>query len=80
MCAADSRSFDQLLTIDEVADLFQIPRSTIYAQRYRGTAPGSLGIRVGRHVRFRRADLFEWVEAVSGRRSASARRPDRTRR
>ena len=67
----------QLLTIQETSDFLQIPRKSLYAQRYRGEAPGALGVRVGRFVRFRPEDLEAWLEAqlrngshVAGRRKS----------
>lgn len=52
----------RLLTLDEVAELLQIPPRTLYAQRHRGVHPGSLGIRVGRHVRYRPEALADWLD------------------
>jgi predicted DNA-binding transcriptional regulator AlpA len=52
---------ERLLTLEEVADLLRIPMATLYRQRYVGDPPGSLGFRVGRHVRFRNADLEAWI-------------------
>jgi excisionase family DNA binding protein len=54
-----------LLTADEVAEFFRIPRATLYSQRYRGVKPGALGIRVGRHLRFRMQDIDHWLEERS---------------
>ena len=54
---------DQLLTVEQLAEKLQIPKTTLYAWRYRGTGP--LGIAVGRHLRFRRGDVEKWLEAES---------------
>jgi excisionase family DNA binding protein len=51
---------DRLLTVKEVADYLAVPPATIYGWRHRGVGP--LGFRVGRHVRFRWADVERWVE------------------
>ena len=51
----------QLLTLAEVATLLQLPEKSLYSQRSRGEAPGALGVRVGRHVRFRPEDLEVWL-------------------
>ena len=51
----------QLLTLAEVATLLQLPEKSLYSQRSRGEAPGALGVRVGRHVRFRPEDLEAWL-------------------
>jgi predicted DNA-binding transcriptional regulator AlpA len=53
----------RLLTLEEVADMFRIAPATIYRQRYASVPPGSLGFRVGRHVRFRSSDLQAWIES-----------------
>ncbi len=49
-----------LLTLGEAARLLRVSEKTLYSQRYRGEAPGALGIRVGRYVRFYVEDLEEW--------------------
>lgn len=51
---------DRLLTVKDLADYLGVPVATIYAWRYRGEGPP--GFRVGRHLRFRRADLEQWIE------------------
>lgn len=54
---------DRLLTLDEVAAYLRLPPASLHRQRYVGQPPGSLGFRVGRHVRFRRGDIEQWIEA-----------------
>ncbi len=51
---------DRLLTLPEVADYLGVPEKTIYMWRTRGVGPR--GLRVGRHVRFRREDVESWLE------------------
>ena len=51
---------ERLLTVEEVAEWLGVPVGTIYAWRYRSTGPASY--KVGRHVRFRRADVERWLE------------------
>lgn len=46
---------------EEVAEEFGIPVGTVYAWRYKGTGPR--GYKIGRHVRYKRADLDAWLEA-----------------
>jgi len=57
-----------LLTLDQVAALLQIPRKSLYRQRSLGQAPGALGIRVGRWVRFEPAVLEAWLADQRGTR------------
>ena len=45
---------------DEVADYLGVPRATLYGWRYKGTGPRAM--RVGRHLRYRRADVEAWLE------------------
>ncbi len=51
---------DRLLTVKELADYLGVPVATIYAWRCRGEGPP--GFRVGKHVRYRWADVAEWIE------------------
>jgi len=49
-----------LLTLPEVAEQLGVPLGTLYAWRTRGRGPR--GIRVGKYVRVRQADLDAWLE------------------
>lgn len=51
---------DDLLNPTALADYLQVPVATIYQWRHKGYGPR--GVRVGRHVRFRRADVDRWLE------------------
>lgn len=51
---------DRLLTVPELADYLVVSAATIYQWRYLGKGPP--GFRIGRHVRFRRSDVDEWIE------------------
>jgi excisionase family DNA binding protein len=53
-------SSNRLLTIEEVAEYLQVPVKTLYDWRHRGLGPR--GLRVGRHVRYRHADVDAWLE------------------
>jgi excisionase family DNA binding protein len=53
-------SGDRLLSVDDVASLLGVPVATLYAWRYRGTGPR--GLRVARHLRYRRSDLDAWIQ------------------
>jgi excisionase family DNA binding protein len=54
-----------LLTPQEVADYLRVPVQTLYRWRYLGTGPRAA--LVGRHLRYRRADLDKWLEAQAQR-------------
>jgi excisionase family DNA binding protein len=49
-----------VMTPEEVAGYLQVPVATLYAWRTKGTGP--LAIRVGKHLRYRRADVDAWLE------------------
>lgn len=49
-----------LLTVDELAAYLCIPRSTLYAWKYKRAGPPV--IRVGRHLRYRRSDVEAWLD------------------
>ena len=48
-----------LLTINEVSVYLRIPKSTLYKLVQEGKIPG---FKVGRHWRFRRAVVQEWIK------------------
>lgn len=51
---------EQLLTVEQLAELCQVPRGTVYGWRYKHAGPRS--IKVGRHVRFRLSDIEAWLD------------------
>lgn len=51
---------DDILTPTDLSAALKVPLGTIYGWRYRGKGPR--GIRVGKHVRFRRSDVERWLE------------------
>ena len=50
----------RLLTADQVAERFQVPKSWIYSAARRNELPS---VRLGRYVRFDPRDLEEWGAA-----------------
>ncbi len=50
---------DPLWSIHDLADYLGVPIKTIRSWRLRGTGP--VGIRVGKHIRYRRADIEAWL-------------------
>lgn len=57
---ARAERFPPVLSIDQAADLLQIPKQTIYQWRSRGLL-GNCSRRVGKHVRFCRDRLLKRV-------------------
>ncbi len=53
----------EYLTIEEVADLLRTTRTALYSQRHRSEEPGSLAIKVGRRLVWRRTDLDAWFDS-----------------
>ena len=47
--------------IEELAQELGVPTRTVYAWRSKGYGPR--GYRLGKHVRFKQADVSAWIEA-----------------
>ena len=54
---------DRMLLPEDVAAFLGVPVKTLYQWRYKGVGPP--GIRVGRHVRYRRQDLDAWLDRLA---------------
>jgi excisionase family DNA binding protein len=54
---------DELMTLDEVADLVRVPVATLRYWRHLGDGPHSF--RVGRSVRYWRTEVLQWLEEQS---------------
>jgi excisionase family DNA binding protein len=52
---------ERLLTTGDLSEYVGIPVTTLYHWRMRGEGPPA--IRVGKHLRFRRADVEQWLDA-----------------
>ena len=55
-----SKKQPDVLTLNEVAEYLRIPRSTTYKLAQEGKIPG---VKVGRHWRFHREVVNEWLRA-----------------
>jgi excisionase family DNA binding protein len=53
------RDIERLMTLRDLSDMLGVPVATLYAWRHRGEGPP--GYRVGRHVRYRRAEVEQWL-------------------
>ena len=59
----DSYASRELLTVHDVAALLQVPVSWVY-EHTRRSAPEALPVvKVGKYVRFRSADVLDYIEA-----------------
>ena len=63
---------ESLLTVEEVAELLQVPVSWVYERTRRRSVDRILGFRLGKYWRFREVDIVAWIERqrVGGRISA----------
>jgi predicted DNA-binding transcriptional regulator AlpA len=54
-----------LLSPEKVAVFLSVPVKTLYQWRYKGVGPR--GLRIGRHLRYRPADVEAWLREVGER-------------
>jgi predicted DNA-binding transcriptional regulator AlpA len=57
---------DRYLTPDDIAEIFEVPKETVYQWRKKRTGPP--GFRIGKHIRYDPADVRAYV---ADRKSAS---------
>jgi excisionase family DNA binding protein len=57
----DSTTKKALWTVDEVSAFLRVPVGTLYAWRHRGSGPPA--VRLGRHLRYPRDLLDEWLRS-----------------
>ncbi|MGA5652639.1 helix-turn-helix domain-containing protein [Streptomyces seoulensis] len=50
---------DRYLTPDDIAEIFEVPKETVYQWRKKRIGP--LGFRIGKHVRYDPADVRAYV-------------------
>ncbi len=51
--------FEPLISAQDLADYLGVPTATVYTWRHRRLGPP--GFRVGKHLRYRRRDVEEWI-------------------
>ncbi|MGY1705522.1 helix-turn-helix transcriptional regulator [Geodermatophilus sp. SYSU D00697] len=56
---------DNLMTVQDVAAYLGVPVATVYQWNSRGQGPRRY--RLGKHVRYRRADVDAWIDQVAVR-------------
>ena len=52
-------NLDPLLSAQQLADYLNVPLATLYAWRYHRQGPP--GFRAGRHLRYRKSDIDQWI-------------------
>ncbi len=50
---------DRYLTPDDIAEMFEVPKETVYQWRRKRTGPP--GFRIGKHIRYDPADVRAYV-------------------
>jgi excisionase family DNA binding protein len=60
------KSIERLMTLPELSEMLGVSIETLYGWRHRGEGP--VGYRIGRHVRYRRSAVEEWLETQGDRR------------
>jgi excisionase family DNA binding protein len=60
---------ERMMSLAELSELLGVPLSTLYGWRHRGEGPP--GYRLGKHVRFRRADVEAWLATQADSASVS---------
>lgn len=54
---------EDLMKPADVADMLGVPVGTLYQWRYRSEGPPSM--KVGRHVRYRRSAVEDWLDKLA---------------
>jgi len=54
------QQLEPLIDVQQLADYLDVPVKTLYAWRYRREGPPAF--RVGRHLRYRRSDIQQWIQ------------------
>lgn len=62
---------DAVMTIDELCAYLKVPKSTLYKLAQEGKVPGQ---KVGRHWRFHRATIDDWLGHNTTKRSPQHRK------
>jgi excisionase family DNA binding protein len=58
----ERQALERLLTVEEVADIFQVPASWVYCHTRKRSLDRIPGFRLGKYWRFREADVLDWLE------------------
>jgi excisionase family DNA binding protein len=62
-------SMPEWFSPETLAAFFGVPVASVYAWRHKRTGPQ--GIKVGRHVRYRRAEVERWLKQQAAKESTS---------
>ena len=64
--ATGGRDNEELLTIQQVANLLHVPASWVYGRTRKRSIERLPGIRLGKYWRFREEEIHAWVESQRG--------------
>jgi predicted DNA-binding transcriptional regulator AlpA len=59
---ANSARADKLWSVQELADFLGVPVTTVY--QWRTKRYGPIGLRIGKHVQYRPADVERWLATL----------------
>lgn len=65
---------DKLISTEDLAQYLGVPVQTLYVWRTKGTGPRA--VRVGKHLRYRHADVEAWLDSKAA--AAGPSTPDVT--
>lgn len=54
---------EKLMSAEDLAAFLQVPKQTVYGWRYEGKGPPSM--KVGKYLRYRRADVERWLDQMT---------------
>ncbi|GHD04383.1 hypothetical protein GCM10010313_20610 [Streptomyces violarus] len=60
MATKEQATNNEFMSPKELAELLGLPLSSVYGFNAEGTAPRR--VRLGRHIRYRRADVEAWLD------------------
>jgi predicted DNA-binding transcriptional regulator AlpA len=61
--AIPSHADDRLWSVDDVSAYLTMPVATLY--KWRSTGYGPKSVRLGRYIRYRRADVLDWLDSLT---------------
>jgi excisionase family DNA binding protein len=61
---------ETMMTPEDLANFLGVPVATLYRWRHQGDGPRAY--KVGRHLRWRRADVEQWLDLQSNQGEAAA--------
>lgn len=63
--ATEAVAIKKLWSVEDLADYLGVPVKTLYDWRHRGYGPRSR--RIGRYIRYKPQDVFDWFDSLDAR-------------